>query len=208
MKKSKATFYPQKIGGVLFITGCVGYLLFGLIRKEFDEQGLFQELAWLSPFGAAVAGTSAIIFGIRAIRYYGFSKERVIAPVFGIFLYLSFSFSGFFSGYAMNTGLDIMFENNVKIEQLLHDESISNKRKVLVSKLYAQAQYYDKGKLVEYLTGGGKFKTFKPTKGDEDIFYKVQKIRDMSIELFWWGFVWLGVLGVSLLFSFLTPVAE
>ena len=208
MKKYKTNFYPQKLGEILFVIGVILFVSFGFIRKVADDQSIFLQLAWLSAFGAAMAVTVAIIFGFRAIRYYGFTKKRLVAPIIGILGALMFSSMGFISSYVINDMLEMHFSIKTKMENILSDESVSLARRSLTSRMYASHQYIEKGKAIEYFTEEGLKKLFSPTQDDIEMFNEFGRIRVMKMNLLYSGYAWLGLLFVSLLLAFFTPVTK
>lgn len=218
------SLYPSKSAEILILLGFILFISAEIFRKyyfNFDTLAIEIEqskLEWyiriVRDIGITTFVASMIIFGIRAIRFYGHTFRRYILPIIGVILTIMLAISSYFVyeklselEHQMNTSKYLL-----KIKEKLDEDNFSIKVKSNLSKLYAHEYYITYGKNMTYFDKNGEKVLYSSSKEDIELRNKMMYSR----KLFSWSkkalersiYLWSAVLFISLLLGFFTSIKK
>lgn len=223
--KFKVTFVlPKKISDWVIVISC---LIYFIIDFTVDFQSFAQQILtgseplkyWLlrriRDISFTVFIASMIVFGIREVRYNGKTFKNLIVPVFGVILCCSLVIISWYTETLSANIHNALFVETVildKTKNKLESPNLPIAQKMELSHRYAKIFYQRYGKQIEYLTQNETYVLYEPTEEDKG-FYKEYLSGKKAVDLLIRGmhrskYLWLIVLGISLLLGFITPLKK
>ena len=169
---------PRKLSDCLVCIGFVAFLV-GTVARHLVHVDLldpvtFRVSKWVLLNSLCFAGTvlvavTSIVSSLRSIRRHGFSLGRLAGTLVGLSICIMYAvFSAYMAGM-LESGLRMVTDDSetlTKLESALSRSDLSDKKRAVLSKMYAEGRFWQKGDLVDYFTPEGRIVRFQPTAED------------------------------------------
>ncbi|MDQ7058993.1 MAG: hypothetical protein Q9N62_11490 [Ghiorsea sp.] len=204
MTNKMEAYYPKKLGNILVTSGLIIYIVSTLLRKLTDNFDVIWISNLLGFLGLVLASSSLIIFGIRAVRYYGVSKKQIITPILGIIICVGMvGLNGYlYQVMGEVEKISVGEDKIVELKDRIDSGALPADKKAYASELYASRMYTAFGIIEKHITTDGKLVEFRPSAEDEEsrnLVIELKNVikhnRDNNIYSI---YIWLGTLLISL----------
>jgi len=218
----KKRVLPKSTSDWLIFVGFIVYLVSQILKLFFPPIDPLnpQGGSWIAKIvgdtGFILAVTVLIVSGLRSLRRQGFSWKRIIRPVLGVGISLSYISVCYYGYYVFSYGEKTFLRWNErqlpKLVEMVHQKDLPPAERSKYSKLIAAESYYVNGQAIEYLGNNGEGILFEPTQKDiemRDVRIEGEKTFEVGKRMMLRGSIkWVTALIIGLAIGILAPIRD